>query len=80
MKTFESKLSTAQEAWFIHDNRVTSMPVGSIRIQETIDPDLSRTHTTTDYGFRIRKARDVEWLHWPEAKCFATKEELLASL
>lgn len=88
--TIQTKLNIGQEAWFIHENKATTRPVGNIDTQQTDIADLSRTtqsvvSASVTYGFRMYKDHpkthgEMTWLKLYEHQVFVTKEELLASL
>jgi hypothetical protein len=82
MKEYQSKLEAGQLAWFIRENKVVSMPVGVVHIKAMSDEEGKPSHTSITYSFRIYGARNEfkDWEEHKEYECFATKEELLASL
>ena len=82
MTTYQSTLVRGQTAWFIRENKVVSMPVGSVTIKSVADENGNPSHETVTYGFRIydTSKRFKEWEEHDQAECFGTKEELLASL
>lgn len=82
MKTYQSKLAPGQTAWFMQNNKVVSKPVGTVTIRSVVDEKGNPSHETIDYSFRAYKATsDFEpWDTLSEKVCFASKEELLASL
>jgi hypothetical protein len=83
MKEYQSKLEAGQLAWFIRENKVVSMPVGAVRIRDVVHNEEGEpAHTSITYSFRIYGARNEfkDWEEHKEYECFATKQELLASL
>lgn len=82
MKTYQSKLDPGQTAWFLLENKVVSAPVGSVTVKAVANEDNTLSHETVTYGFRlyVNSKEFKEWLDRPQSECFATKEELLASL
>jgi len=83
MNTYQSKLACGQTAWMIRENKVTFLPVGSVTIKTISEDDGFQPRQKVIYGFRIHDTsgtRFVEWEEHEESECFATKEELLASL
>ncbi len=82
MKTYQSKLDPGQIAWFLRDNKVVSAPVGSVTIKAVANTDGTLSHETVTYGFRVYDASHSfkDWEELFQSCCFATKEELLASL
>lgn len=73
MKTYQSKLEEGQLAWLLRENKVVSMPVGSVHIKAVANEEGKPSHITVTYSFRIYGV-------YKDSECFATKEELLASL
>ena len=84
MKEYQSKLEPGQTAWLMRKNKIASMRVGGVTIKSvTDDEDEKHLHQTVNYGFRIydtSKKLNYEWEEYPESLCFASKEELIASL
>lgn len=82
MKTYQSKLEAGQLAWLLRENKVVSMPVGSVHIKAVANEEGKPSHITVTYSFRIYGVRNdfKEWEEYKDSECFATKEELLASL
>lgn len=81
MATYTSKLERGQLAWFLRENTVVSMPVGSVTIKSVEGVDGPSSETIV-YGFRIYTAghKFEKWEEHYQSKCFASKDELLASL
>lgn len=81
MNTYTTKLKCGQTAWFMKDNKVVSLPVGKVDVSE-VSYEKNTCYTTITYGFRIYDDRGCfkEWEKRDEPYCFASKEELLASL
>lgn len=82
-----SKFKLGQPAWFMRENKATSLPVGSITIKTVADEKGRHSHTSVSYGFRIYHNQGAtyhplfkEWEEHDEKECFATKKSLLASL
>jgi hypothetical protein len=81
--TYTSKLGRSEPAWFLRDNRVVNLPIGSVTVKSVSNQDGSPNYESVVYGFRIftSNGRDFkEWLELDERTVFGTKEELLASL
>lgn len=82
MKTYQSKLAAGQGAWFMRDNKAVCMPVGKVTVTELADEESNLVHLSVVYAFRIYEPLRVFqcWEDLHHSKCFASKEELLASL
>lgn len=79
--TIETKLSFDQIAYFMQDNKVVSLPVASIKTEQTKGDQPSPFPISIVYGFRIYERNTFkDWLHVNERYVFPSKEELLASL
>lgn len=86
---YTTKLTLGQNAWRMHENKPVCQPVEAIRIEHILSEGGKITPESTQYGFRIyfgEEKKNIppmkfkEWAIVPQDKCFATKEELLASL
>ena len=86
MAKYETKLSAGQMAWFMQDNKVMCLPVGSVKVKEVLDDETQRCRREIEYGVRIYEKDSAghpqfkEWKSIGDAKAFASKEELLAAL
>ena len=81
--TYTSKLAAGQTAWFLRDNKVVSEPVGYVTIKSVVDDLGNPQSLQVSYGFRTyfgNTGNFNKWEELTESLCFATKEELLASL
>lgn len=77
----ETKLSFDQTAYFMHANKVVSLPVESIKTEQTKGAQLSGFPISVTYGFRIYERETFkDWLYMNERDVFSSKEALLASL
>lgn len=86
MAKYETKLSAGQMAWFMQDNKAMCLPVGSVKVKEVLDDETPRSRVEISYGVRVYEndssghPKFKEWKDIADAKAFASKEELLASL
>lgn len=86
MAKYETKLSAGQMAWFMQDNKVMCLPIGSVKVKEVWDDDTQRCRLEIEYGVRIYEKDSTghpqckEWKEIADSKAFAAKEELLATL
>ena len=81
--TFETKLDLNQEAWFMQDNKVMVLLVGSIQANATWinNGEGSPSKPQVEYGFRTYDDGNLKgWIYLDEREIFPSKEELLASL
>lgn len=82
MATYQSKLKRGQTAWFLRENKVVSLPVGQVVIRSVANDDGEPVFESITYCFRIYNSDKTfkDWEDRPELDCFASKEDLLASL
>jgi hypothetical protein len=79
---YTSKLSAGDTGWLIRENRVVSLPIGSVTITVVASEQGLPLNTSVEYGFRIygRDKKFKDWEQHAESEVFGSKKKLLASL
>jgi hypothetical protein len=84
MNNHPTKFQVNKSVWFIHENKVVSKPIESLKIESARQIHSEVVSSSIIYGFRIyldaNKTKFSDWLYKYEVDLFATKQDLLNSL